>query len=265
MSLSISELSIVMVEPSTTQSKIILQQLGSAGCEKIDIYHSGQEALDAMQQFAPDLVISAMHLPDMTATELLTTLRNNATTEDVAFMLVSSETAYRLVDPLLQSGVIAILPKPFDLENLQRALKATTDSLSENNLSLDELDAEELTCLLVDDSKLARKHFIRLLNNMGIEKIIEAENGQDAIRKLGESHIDFVISDYNMPEMNGRELMEYIQQSEYSYLPVLMVTSEKEGSRLNAVRQAGVCALFDKTVDTQSLKNTLQQVLQSEA
>jgi two-component system chemotaxis response regulator CheY len=261
MSLSFSELSIVLIEPSKTQSKIIHQQLSSAGCTTIDICHDGQTALETMHQFSPDLVISAMHLPDMTATELLSTLRQNPITEDVAFMLVSSETAYRHVDPLLQSGVIATLPKPFEPEHLQKALKATTDSLGDNNLHLSSLDPEELTCLLVDDSKLARNHFKRLLNSMGIERIIEAENGQQAIEKLSESAIDFVISDYNMPEMNGRELMEYIQSSEYSYLPVLMVTSEKDGSRLNAVRQSGVCALFDKSVDSQSLKETLQKIL----
>ena len=66
-----------------------------------------------------------------------------------------------------------------------------------------------------------------------------------------------------MPHMNGEELANYLRQSEYSYLPILMVTSEQDSSRLSAVRQAGVCALFDKTIVPASLKDALRAALSS--
>jgi len=66
-----------------------------------------------------------------------------------------------------------------------------------------------------------------------------------------------------MPHMNGEELANYLINSEYSYLPILMVTSEQDSSRLSAVRQAGVCALFDKTIGPASLKDALRVALNS--
>lgn len=101
----------------------------------------------------------------------------------------------------------------------------------------------------------------KLLASCGIDQVLEAENGKQAIEVLSAERVDFVVTDYNMPEMNGKELAEYISNSKYSYLPVLMVTSEEDGGKLNAVRQAGVCALFDKTIDPNSLHNTLTSAL----
>ena len=83
-----------------------------------------------------------------------------------------------------QAGVAAILPKPFEPLHLSRALNASLDLINHDELELDLFDVHDVRVLLVDDSKLARNHIRRVLNNLGLLKVTEAEDGQQAIEKL---------------------------------------------------------------------------------
>ncbi len=261
MSLQIQDLTVLLIEPSKTQSKILHNVLNEEGITKLDILTTGQEAIDYLKTSQPDLVISAMYFSDMTAIELLLKIRNEPLSQETNFMLISSETSFAKIDPIKQAGVLAVLPKPFDRRDFRIALNAARDTLEVSHLTLENLDLESLRGLIVDDSKTARRHIMKLLTSCGIDHFLQAENGHQAIELLHQENIDFIITDYNMPEMNGQELAEYLSKSEFSYLPVLMVTSQSDSSRLSAVRQAGVCALFDKTIDPATLKSALNNVL----
>ena len=261
MSLDIKDLTVLLIEPSNTQSKILKQVLSDEGLCKIDIVGNGQEALEYLDACHPDLVISTMYFEDMTAIELLTSMRNKSNTQDINFMLVSSETSFNMINPIKQAGVLAVLPKPFDRRDFRTALIAARDTLEVSNLELENFDLDTLKGLVVDDSSTARRHISKMLTACGVGSLVEAENGKAAIEVLRTESVDFIITDYNMPEMNGQELAEYLHSSEFSHLPVLMVTSESNDARLSAIRQAGVCALFDKTIDPASLKNTLTNAL----
>ena len=156
-----------------------------------------------MQRDTPDLVVSAMYLPDMTGAELVESMRENTRLEAVPFMLISSETKFSMLDPIRQAGVIAILPKPFDPDDLRRALYSTVEFIAPDENALADIVLDDLKTLVVDDSPLARKHISRVLGNLGISEITTAENGLDAVSKIESSFFDLVVTDYNMPEMDG--------------------------------------------------------------
>jgi len=263
MSLQIQDLTVLLIEPSATQSKIIKQVLLDEGIDKLDILKNGQQALEYVKSSQPDLLISTMYFDDMTAIELVQTIRGQSHSQDINFMLISSETSFAMLDPIKQAGVLAVLPKPFDRRDFRTALRSARDTLEVSSLTLKNLDMDNLKGLVVDDSRTARRHISKLLKACGIEDCLQAENGRQAIEVLHQESVDFIITDYNMPEMNGQELAEYLTRSEFSYIPVLMVTSESDNSRLSAVRQAGVCALFDKTIDPASLRSTLSNMLEN--
>ena len=88
--MNISDLYILLVEPSTVQSKFIIQHLEDAGVGSIQGVSTGQEALDAIAKDAPDLVISSMYFADMTGIDLVTSIRSNEHTDSIPFMLISS-------------------------------------------------------------------------------------------------------------------------------------------------------------------------------
>jgi len=265
--LDIHELAILVVEPSATQAKIIQNELTALGVNTIELAESGAQALGKMRRQVPDLVVSTMYLPDSTAADLVQLMRKSDELADVPFMLISSETSFAMLDPLRQAGIIAILPKPFEKTALKRALASTIDYIrvDDDALADVDIDTHELQVLVVDDSATARKHISRVLGNLGINHIHCAENGLAAAKLLGERYFDLVVTDYNMPEMDGEQLTRYIREhSSQSSVPVLMVTSEESGSRLSAVQQAGVSGICDKPFDPQTVKQMIRNILREE-
>lgn len=261
-SLSAAQLNILLVEPSPLQRKIITQQLNAAGVLAIDSADSVQAATDSINHIKPDLIVSALHFPDGTALDLLGWIRHTPEFAELPFMLVSSETRRQQLETFKQSGVIAILPKPFTHHNLSSAIAATIDLLSTDELSLEFYDTETLRVLIVDDSRMARKMIQRVLSNLGINNFAQAADGSEAITMLENETFDLVVTDYNMPEVNGLELTEYIRSHEtLSHLPILMVTSEANQTHLSNVAQSGVNAMVDKPFEPTLVKRLLQRML----
>ncbi len=262
--LEFGDLYILLVEPSTTQRKYIMQQLQDAGVASINGLVSGDEAIQSIKKDPPDLVISSMYFPDMTGIDLVTAIRKDPDTDDIPFMLISSESSYRMLEPIRQAGVIAILPKPFSDEDLNRALISTINYIDPGELELELYDVENLRVLVVDDSNLSRKHICHVIEQMGISEsnIVLAKDGKDALEKFSEIEFDLVITDLNMPVMDGNELIEHIRnESAHPYVPIMMVTSEENTATLEHVQQAGVSAICDKPFEPNNVKHLLARIL----
>jgi two-component system chemotaxis response regulator CheY len=260
--LSLQDLSILLVEPSTAQCRIIIDRLRHVGVDNIELAGNGAQALRQMAVHVPDLVLSAMYFDDMTGTELIQAMRADHRLAGVPFMLISSERHPRHLEPVRQAGVLAILPKPFEIGDLQRALYASLDYMAPDDLDLPDLEAEDLRVLVVDDSRFSLNHIIHLLRSMGVEQIRQASNGRQAAEAIRDQHFDLVITDFHMPEMDGEQLTHYIRHlSDQPDVPVLMITSEQNSARLASVQQSGVSALLDKPFDAGTVRGLLQRLL----
>ncbi len=262
--IDVADLSILLVEPSKTQLKVISNHLSSEGISNIETACSGADTLESLASYQPDLIISSMYLPDMTATELVRKVKSSEKLIEIPFMLISSETRFDALDPIRQAGVVAILPKPFNHADLIRALRTTIDFVDPEEIELAHYDIESIRVLVVDDSLMARKHIIRVLNNMGITLITEAKDGKEGIATFSQSEeaFDLIVTDYNMPEMDGRELIEYIRtELDNAFIPILMVTSEENETRLSNIQQAGVSGICDKPFEPKTVKEMLFRVL----
>ena len=261
--IQISDLNILMVEPSDTQRKIISSLLIKENVGEIDAVSTVAEAKSALRAHGADVVVSAMYFEDGTGLDLLKQMKEDPETASVPFMLVSSENRHSKLEQFKQAGVAAILPKPFKPEYLSRALRATLDLLNATELDLDLFDVQEVRVLLVDDSRLARNHIRRVLEGMGLKKITEAENGAMALTHLKDHTFDLVVTDYNMPEMDGRELSEFIRfNSETAHIPIIMVTSEATDSpHMANIQQTGVNALCDKPFEASEVRKMLASLL----
>lgn len=257
---SLEDINVLLAEPSATQRRIIRASLANCGIIHVHEVETGEQALQTLIAESPDLVVSSLYLPDMTGTDLVHEIRNSDTHNDTAFMLISSETRFRYLDPVRQAGTVGILPKPFSDEELRIALNSTLDLLDASHLSLEEHNGSSLRVLVVDDSSLARRHITRVLESMDIsqENIDLANDGREALEKVNQNYYDFVISDYNMPVMDGLELVDQIRNaSNQSSIPVLMVTSETDQNRLAAVQQAGVSAICDKPFEPATVRQLI--------
>lgn len=259
--ISLAELVVLVVEPSSTQRRIIARALHENGVATVLESEDGGAALAMLPLQQPDLVISSLYLPDMTGTDLVHQIRAAADHPDTPFMLISSETRLRYLDPIRQAGVVGILPKPFSTAELRTALAATLDLLGDAPGDQDLAEAS-LRVLVVDDSALARKHIMRVLGSMGINHIDQAGDGVQALEMIAAHLYDFVVTDYNMPHMDGRELIDHIRHdSAHASLPVMMVTSEANENRLAAVQQCGVSAICDKPFEPSVVRQLVNQLV----
>ncbi len=262
MELQLAALFVVLIEPSRAQCKIVKQQFEELGIKQYKHFETGEAALESIFNDVPDLVISSLHLEDMTGRDLVLKMRDNSKTEYTPFILISTTTSFRELDPIKQAGASAVLRKPFMVADLKRAVMNTMDWEHPNQLELQDLDPENMEILVVDDSGLARKMIARTLNKMGIEKITEAKDGADAIPLIQANHYDLIVTDFNMPEVDGHELLRFIRnQSSQSSVPVLMVTTEGDAGKLAAVQQDGVSAIVDKPFDVSEVKKLIEAAM----
>lgn len=258
----LNSLFILLVEPSSAQKKIITQQFDELGIEQYLTADTGAEALAIIEDEQPDIVISSMFLEDMTGKDLVLELRDNPLTVDTPFVLISTVTSFAELNPIKQAGASAVLPKPFTTRDLKRAIVSTIAWENPEQIQLEDRDPGNLKILLVDDSHLARRMISRTLDKMGLTNITEARNGREAIPLIEHNLYDLIITDYNMPLMDGHELLLYIRtKSSQKEVPVLMVTTEGNESTLAAIQHDGVSAIMDKPFEVKSVKQLIESAL----
>ncbi len=257
-----TDIRVVLVEPSHTQQIIIKQFLIDLGISDITCLENGNKTLEYLQHTSQDLIISSMYLPDMTGADLVHYIRQDPNSYDMAFLLISSETNINHLEPIRQAGAIAILPKPFTTQELDIALNATLDYLNPQQIELKLLDIEDISILVADDSQMSLKYICKILNDIGINNITQAKNGKQAFDLINNHYYDLIVTDFNMPEMDGLQLITSIRaDSNQKTIPILMVTSEQNESRLTAVQQAGVSAVLDKPFDPATIRKVISQLI----
>ena len=121
----------------------------------------------------------------------------------------------------------------------------------------------DMNILVVDDVPTMRRLIINVLFELGFKNIVDAENGAKAIRMVETEKIDFVITDWNMPEMSGLDLLKAIRSiASKEKLPVLMVTAENLQENIILAARAGVNNYILKPFDAKPLAATIERIFQ---
>jgi two-component system chemotaxis response regulator CheY len=117
--------------------------------------------------------------------------------------------------------------------------------------------------LVVDDFSTMRRIVRNLLKELGFNNVQEAEDGIDALNKLRAEAFDFVVSDWNMPNMTGIELLRSIRADEkLKHLPVLMVTAEAKRENIIEAAQAGASGYVVKPFTAATLDEKLKKIFE---
>jgi two-component system chemotaxis response regulator CheY len=115
-----------------------------------------------------------------------------------------------------------------------------------------------MTVLVVDDSGTMRKIIVRALNSLGISDIAEAGDGVEAWNLFRVQKFDLVMTDWNMPEMNGIDLLRNIRTVNKE-VPVIMITTEGEKCRVVEAIQAGVSDYLCKPFEFEALRSKIEK------
>lgn len=117
--------------------------------------------------------------------------------------------------------------------------------------------------LVVDDFSTMRRIIKNLLKDLGFTNIQEADDGNTALPMLNQGDFDFVVTDWNMPGMQGIDLLRAIRaDAKLKHLPVLMVTAEAKKEQIVAAAQAGVNGYVVKPFTAATLKQKLDKIFE---
>lgn len=121
----------------------------------------------------------------------------------------------------------------------------------------------DMKFLIVDDFSTMRRIVRGLLKEIGFQNADEAEDGVVALQKLKGGAFDFVVSDINMPNMNGFELLTSIKaDAELKHLPVLMVTAEARKEDIVMAAQGGAAGYIVKPFTKATLEEKVQKIME---
>jgi two-component system chemotaxis response regulator CheY len=115
--------------------------------------------------------------------------------------------------------------------------------------------------IVVEDFNTSRQIIKRTLEGMGY-RVDEAADGREALKYFDGSMINLVITDFNMPYMDGASLVEYIRSKDaYKYIPILVLSTETSKDKQNKAREAKITGWINKPFEISDFKNQVQKLL----
>ena len=251
----LSELTVFVVEPSTFQSKVLQSYLNELGIDDVHLFGSVQETLRAITKLRPQVVVTSFQLPDGNGIEFLQRLRDDLRWSLTPVILLTSDPiASNQQQFLRDTRAVALIEKPYKQEQIAEALKRTVSESHEQSTNISGLAA--LRVLIVDDSSVARRRIEKTMSDIGFNRFTHAEDGRQAANLIAQKTFELIVTDYNMPEMNGYELVAWIRkESSQPHVPIVMCTTEYDPSKLGEVYQLGVSAICNKSFDEELVRN----------
>lgn len=115
--------------------------------------------------------------------------------------------------------------------------------------------------LVVDDDKTTRKMVSLILKSKGYE-VVTAENGMEALQKLGLEKINLILTDMNMPYMDGIEFTKQVRANpEFAHIPIVMLTTEADEEEKNRAYQAGVDDYIVKPATAEQIIESMKKII----
>ena len=120
---------------------------------------------------------------------------------------------------------------------------------------------KDMKILIVDDFPTMRRIIKNLLRDLGFDNTAEADDGQSALPMLKTGEFDFLVTDWNMPGMDGLTLLKTVRaDARLSDMPVLMVTAEAKRDQIVVAAEAGVNGYVVKPFTAATLKQKIERI-----
>ena len=212
----------------------------------------GRKGLDMALLQAYDLIISDIEMPNMDGFALCSKLKGNPNTISVPVILVSSNDTERYIDKGFRVGADSYIVKT-DLKS--KLLDTTREVLEKSKFH------NNNHILVVDDSSTIRSIVKDAFEKAGFN-VTTAEDGKDALKKIRENPPDLILSDIDMPEMNGIELCNKVRTDpESKAIPFVIMSANDNRATMRQLLDRGVSAYLVKPFNMEQMVITVEKLL----
>lgn len=259
---------LLLVEDDASMRLSINELIGEENINIVSV-SKGQEALNLLKKETFDAMILDLGLEDMTGYDLLQKIGHRNDAHKMPVIIYTGKELTREEEQKLQSYSDRIIIK--GIKSPERLLAETTLFLHQVEANLPEEKQKRLrnlhpkedvmkdkSILIVDDDMRNVFALTSLLEDLGL-KILVGKNGRDGIDKLKANHVDLILMDIMMPEMNGYEAMEEIRKNpKYRKLPIIALTAKAMPGDREKCIHAGATDYLTKPIDSEKLISILR-------
>ena len=242
---------ILIVDDSAIVRKALTRQLEHYGA-RVTQAEDGQLGVDAALSDHFDLIISDVEMPHLNGFGLCEKLKDMPGTRGVPVIMLSSLDTDKDVDRGFKAGAAAYVSK----SQAQTQLIETIESVLEKS----KFHHNRLV-LVVDDSRTVRNLVTHALEEAGF-KVITAENGKQALKRIDEQRPDLIISDVDMPEMNGIDFCKTLHADpSLAVIPFVIMSANSDRSMMRRLLYLGAAGYLVKPFNLEQIVITVERLL----
>ncbi len=242
---------ILIIDDSPFIRKALLGKLKKFGAQ-VTQAENGHQGLERARSNKFDLIISDVDMPKLNGFELCEKLKNSPESRSIPVIILSSMDSDQHIDRGFKAGAAAYINKSDTptqlLETIERVLKKA-------------FFQQEQRILVVDDSSIIRKIVKKALGEAGFN-IASAKNGKKALELIDTHRPDLILSDIDMPEMNGVDFFKAVHANQnLSSIPFIIMSGNKDRAMVRRMLDRGASAYMVKPFNLEQLVATVEKLL----
>lgn len=242
---------ILVVDDSAIIRKVLSQQLEQCGA-RVSLAEDGEQGLKAALSSPFDLIISDVEMPHLDGFGLCELLKGNPKTKGIPVIILSSLNTDDDIDRGFKFGAAAYISK----EDAQSQLSRTIEKVLEESRF-----HHTHTILVVEDSPMIRSMVKKGLEEAGFQ-VSTAENGKEAVKLLKRARPDLILSDIEMPEMNGIDLCRKLHDDpDLAAIPFVIMSTISDRATMRRIIQWGAAGYLVKPFNLDQLVITIEKLL----
>ncbi|MCP4295542.1 MAG: response regulator [Proteobacteria bacterium] len=242
---------ILIVDESASIRKTLQTRLQKISSD-IQFARDGLSGMHKANEMKFDLILSDVEMDNMTGLEMCKELKKSKKTRSVPIILLSALDSDTDIDRGFEAGASAYLSKSSSVSQLRTTIGEVLQKAALNRGA---------TIMVVDDSKTILRLVEASLESAGFN-VMKAENGMEALAVLKTQRPDIIISDLDMPEMDGQEFCGHLKKSEeFRDVPFMIMSANNERSTMRAMIEKGASAYIVKPFNMEQLIITVEKML----
>jgi len=247
-----SELRILIVDDSAVVRRTLGKQLQQRWNAEVTLAEDGRQGLERALAARFDLIITDVEMPGLNGYELCRQLKENSATRPIPVIVLSSHDTEQDIDAGFAAGAAAHVSKTDPVERLHETIDRVLRKASFHR---------ERLILVVDDSPTIRSMVRKGLERAGFQ-VATAENGKRGLEYLREQRPDLILSDIDMPEMNGVEFCTAVHGlRDFAAIPFVIMSSNNDRAILRRMLERGASNYLVKPFNLEQLIITIENLL----